>query len=343
MRTCVREPYGRRPRRRADPACRPRPVLRIGRAAHGPRLRGRPVIGRRRRRARRQLRGQGLGVRTPMGGGQARALCPQAVVVAPRFPAYVEASKAVFAVFDDTTPLVEGLRRSTRRSSTCRAWGGCVGHASPDRRPPAPPGPRRGRPRPSPSAWPAPSSWPRWPAPWPSPTACWSCRPTASCTSCTLPVERLWGVGQGHAAARAGAHHGRRGGPSARGRAGRHARPARRAPPARWRTTATPGRSRSSRRRRSIGSQRARAVASQPHPLRAWPEATVIALVDRVTRRMRDAGRVGRTVTLRSCASTTSPGHPVAHARPGHRLDPRRAGGRLRPAGGSDAAHPATG
>ena len=48
-----------------------------------------------------------FGVRTPMGGGQAQALCPQAVVVAPRFPAYVEASKAVFAVFDDTTPLVE--------------------------------------------------------------------------------------------------------------------------------------------------------------------------------------------------------------------------------------------
>jgi DNA polymerase-4 len=44
-----------------------------------------------------------------MGGHQARRLCPDAVVVAPRMSAYAEASKAVFAVFDDTTPIVEGL------------------------------------------------------------------------------------------------------------------------------------------------------------------------------------------------------------------------------------------
>jgi DNA polymerase-4 len=49
------------------------------------------------------------GVRTAMGGGQARRLCPNAVVVGPRFSAYSDASKAVFAVFEDTTPLVEGL------------------------------------------------------------------------------------------------------------------------------------------------------------------------------------------------------------------------------------------
>jgi DNA polymerase-4 len=49
------------------------------------------------------------GVRTAMGGAQARRLCPDAAVVSPRFTAYVEASKAVFAVFDDTAPLVEGL------------------------------------------------------------------------------------------------------------------------------------------------------------------------------------------------------------------------------------------
>jgi DNA polymerase-4 len=36
-------------------------------------------------------------------------LCPHARVVPPRFSAYVEASKAVFAVFSDMTPLVEGL------------------------------------------------------------------------------------------------------------------------------------------------------------------------------------------------------------------------------------------
>src|SRR5512146_1314800 len=49
------------------------------------------------------------GVRTAMGGRQARRLCPQAAVVRPRMAAYSEASKAVFAVFRDTSPLVEGL------------------------------------------------------------------------------------------------------------------------------------------------------------------------------------------------------------------------------------------
>src|SRR3954471_10487399 len=49
------------------------------------------------------------GVRTAMGCSQARRLCPDAVVVPPRMSAYTDASRAVFAVFDDTTPLVEGL------------------------------------------------------------------------------------------------------------------------------------------------------------------------------------------------------------------------------------------
>src|SRR4051794_41606841 len=44
-----------------------------------------------------------------MGGRQAKRLCPQAIVVPARMSSYSEASKAVFAVFDDTTPLVEGL------------------------------------------------------------------------------------------------------------------------------------------------------------------------------------------------------------------------------------------
>jgi DNA polymerase-4 len=49
------------------------------------------------------------GVRTAMGCSQARRLCPDAIVVPPRMSAYSDASRAVFAVFDDTTPLVEGL------------------------------------------------------------------------------------------------------------------------------------------------------------------------------------------------------------------------------------------
>ena len=74
-----------------------------------PRLRGRPVIV-----------GVGVvmcasyearahGVRGAMGGGEARRLCPDAVFVAPRLSAYTAASKAVFEVFDDTTPFVEGI------------------------------------------------------------------------------------------------------------------------------------------------------------------------------------------------------------------------------------------
>jgi DNA polymerase-4 len=50
-----------------------------------------------------------FGVRTAMTGHAARRLCPAAAVVAPRMDAYSEASRAVFEVFDDTTPLVEGL------------------------------------------------------------------------------------------------------------------------------------------------------------------------------------------------------------------------------------------
>src|SRR5215207_3838573 len=49
------------------------------------------------------------GVRTAMGGHQAMRLCPHAVVVPPRFTAYTDASRAVFAVFEDTTPFVEGI------------------------------------------------------------------------------------------------------------------------------------------------------------------------------------------------------------------------------------------
>src|SRR5436309_11881239 len=44
-----------------------------------------------------------------MGVARARRLCPNAIVVEPRMSAYSEASTAVFEVFEDTTPLVEGL------------------------------------------------------------------------------------------------------------------------------------------------------------------------------------------------------------------------------------------
>jgi DNA polymerase-4 len=74
-----------------------------------PRLRGRPVIVGAGVVLAASYEAKAYGVRTAMGGRQARELCPQAIVVPPRFEAYVEASKAVFAIFDDTTPLVEGI------------------------------------------------------------------------------------------------------------------------------------------------------------------------------------------------------------------------------------------
>ncbi|WP_231635188.1 DNA polymerase IV [Luteipulveratus halotolerans] len=49
------------------------------------------------------------GVSTPMNERRARLLCPDAVTVRPRMEAYSEASKAVFALFRDTTPVVEEL------------------------------------------------------------------------------------------------------------------------------------------------------------------------------------------------------------------------------------------
>ena len=50
-----------------------------------------------------------FGIYTPMGGRDARRLCPRLIEVSPRFSAYSDASKAVFAIFNDTTPLVEGI------------------------------------------------------------------------------------------------------------------------------------------------------------------------------------------------------------------------------------------
>jgi DNA polymerase IV len=73
------------------------------------RLRGRPVIVGGGVVLAASYEAKAYGVRTAMGGRQARRLCPHAVVVPPRMSAYSAASKAVFAVFEDTTPLVEGL------------------------------------------------------------------------------------------------------------------------------------------------------------------------------------------------------------------------------------------
>lgn len=74
-----------------------------------PRLRGRPVIVGGGVVLAATYEAKARGVRTAMGGRQAKALCPDAIFVPARFSAYTEASRAVFEVFRDTTPLVEGI------------------------------------------------------------------------------------------------------------------------------------------------------------------------------------------------------------------------------------------
>jgi DNA polymerase-4 len=74
-----------------------------------PLLRGRPVVVGAGVVLAASYEARAYGIRTPMGGVQARRLCPHAVVVHPRMDAYSQASKALFEVFNDTTPFVEGL------------------------------------------------------------------------------------------------------------------------------------------------------------------------------------------------------------------------------------------
>jgi DNA polymerase-4 len=74
-----------------------------------PALRGRPVIVGGGVVLAASYEAKAYGVRTAMGGRQARHLCPHAIVVPPRMSAYTEASRAVFDVFGDTTPIVEPL------------------------------------------------------------------------------------------------------------------------------------------------------------------------------------------------------------------------------------------
>ncbi|MDX6489667.1 MAG: polymerase, partial [Gaiellaceae bacterium] len=74
-----------------------------------PSLRGRPVIVGGGVVLAASYEAKARGIHSAMGGAQARRLCPDAIVVPPRMSAYADASKAVYRVFEDTTPLVEGL------------------------------------------------------------------------------------------------------------------------------------------------------------------------------------------------------------------------------------------
>jgi DNA polymerase-4 len=262
-----------------------------------PRLRGRPVIVGAGVVLAASYEAKALGVCTAMGGAQARRLCPRAVVVEPRMSAYAEASKAMYRVFEDTTPLVEGLsideafldvrglerisgtpaeiavrlRREVLEQVGLPITVGVArtkflakvasGVAKPDGLLVVPPD-----------------------------------RELAFLHP--LPVERLWGVGpvtasklhdRGITTVRQVAQLGEAALVCILGRAaGRHLHALaqnRDLRPVQVR-----------RRRGSIGSQRA--LGRSPRSPDAV-DAIVVGLVDRVTRRMRAAGRVGRTVVLR--------------------------------------------
>ena len=262
-----------------------------------PRLRGRPVIVGGGVVLAASYEAKAFGVRTGMGGARARRLCPHAVVVPPRMSAYSEASKAVFRVFEDAAPVVEGLsideafldvrgmersvgspveiavrlRRDVRdrvglpitvgvaRTKFLAKVASAV--AKPDGLLVVPPDDELQFLHP-------------------------------------LPVERLWGVGpvtarklraRGITTVRQVAFLPESLLVSMLGRASGHHLHA-------LAHNLDPRPVHPRRRRRSIGSQRARGRAPwSPESV----DADLVTLVDRVTRRMRKAGRSGRTVVLR--------------------------------------------
>jgi DNA polymerase IV len=262
------------------------------------RLRGRPVIVGAGVVLAASYEAKACGIRTAMSGGRARRLCPHAVVVSPRMSAYSEASKAVYRVFEDTTPRVEGLsideafldvRGMERLSGSPPAIAARLrrdvfehvglpitvgvartkflakvasGVAKPDGLLVVPPDRELEFLHP-------------------------------------LPIERLWGVGPvtagklrrlGITTVREVAELGEGALVAILGRgSGRHLHA--------LAHNRDPRRVRTGRRRRSMGSQRALGRRSPRTP--AELDATLLAIADRLGRRLRAARRVCRTVTLR--------------------------------------------
>ena len=262
-----------------------------------PRLRGRPVIVGAGVVLAASYEAKAHGVRTAMGGRQARKLCPQAVVVSPRMSAYADASRAMFRVFEDTTPLVEGLsideafldvRGMRRLAGTPHEMAARLRHEVRERVGlPVTVGVARTKFLAKVASGVA------------KPDGLLVVPPDRELDFLhPLPVERLWGVGP-RTAARLHDRGIRTVGQVAGiaedalvamlGRAtGRqlHALAHNR----------DPRRVRAGRRRGSIGSQRALGrMRRSPEEL----DAVLIGLVDRITGRMRRAGRTGRTVVLR--------------------------------------------
>src|SRR5919109_1246466 len=221
-----------------------------------PRLRGRPVLVGGGVMLAASYEAKACGVYTPMSVRRARSLCPHAVVVRPRMSAYSEASKALYRVFDDVSPLVEGL--SIDEAFLAKVASGV---AKPDGLLVVPPQ-----------------------------------RELAFLHP--LPVERLWGVGE-KTARRLHLVGITTVGQVARLDEGTLASLLGRAAGRQLHALAhnrDPRRVETRRRRRSMGAQCA--LGRGPTKLEAV-DATLVALVERVTRRMRAAGRVGRTVVLR--------------------------------------------
>ena len=262
-----------------------------------PGLRGRPVIVGPGVVMAASYEAKACGVRSAMGAAQARRLCPQAVFVEPHWPAYVAASKALFALFEQVAPRVEGLsmEEAFLDVSGLRRISGSPTEIAVRLK-----GDVRER------------------IGLPITVGIATTKFLAKVASAVakpdglllvepgselaflhpLPVERLWGVGPATAAK---LH--RRGVTTVReiarlseaelvsmlGRgSGRHLHA--------LAHNRDPRRVRTGRRRRSIGSQSA--LGRRPRSLEAL-DRVLVSLVDRVSRRMRAAGRVGRTVTLR--------------------------------------------
>ena len=262
-----------------------------------PSLRGRPVLVGMGVVLAASYEAKAFGVRTAMSERRARGLCPHAVVVKPRFSAYVEASKAVFEVFEDTTPLVEGLsideafldvRGMERGFGTPVEIAERLRHDVLERVGlPITVGVARTKFLAKVASAVA------------KPDGLLVVPPDKELAFLhPLPVERLWGVGpvtaaklrsRGIAKVRQVALLPEPVLVSMLGRAsGRHLHA--------LAHNLDPRPVRTGRRRGSIGSQRA--LGRAPTSAEAL-DAAVIGLVDRVTRRLRAAGRVGRTVVLR--------------------------------------------
>jgi DNA polymerase IV len=262
-----------------------------------PRLRDRPVIVGAGVVLAASYEAKARGVRTAMSGRQARRLCPQAIVVSPRMSAYTEASRAMFQVFDDASPLVEGLsideafldvRGLERISGTPVEIAARLRRDVRDRVGlPITVGVARTKFLAKVASGVA------------KPDGLLLVPPERELAFLhPLRVERLWGVGpvtatklrrRGITTVGEVAQLTEAALVSMLGRAsGRHLHA--------LAHNRDPRPVQVRRRRRSIGSQRA--LGRSPKSPAAL-DATVVALVDRVTRRMRDAGRVGRTVVLR--------------------------------------------